>query len=593
MTGGKPVATKVEEASSVKDSLGFNRPHPMFLPDAMYNAARVVQGHMLSGHGSSSLKHQNLVKRDARWDKLPEEVKKQILFIYGVDRYHGDTNANNPDMHEAYVSLYIDIYQTYGSLDFLKSPSKDARYVIAGENWDGILKKSRTINGRTYNKTLIQEMDEKYNRNYLETYQKTTGNFRIGVFYGMEALSMGTYYWEKWNKEVKDALIAEGKLDANGNPIGGNAGNGGTESFASIIYAEASKHLGKEYYVFGADGHTMECKGNELFDCSSFARHVIMKTTGIWLDRDSRSQRKQTKRIQYEDLKPGDLIFRHDGSTSDDGSVGHVMVYVGDGKVIHASSSKTGIIESKASSYKGGKYTYGRIPGIESVWAKYSTDSNANGLPAGGGIPGVVFPVGKLSSSNLVISSQYGWRYLNGRDNKHLAIDISSCNQSNVKILSALDGKVVQIGRNKSPFTGYGNVVRVSTVYNGHTYNIQYNHLASISVSVGQTVKAGQQIGIMGATGGNYAVHLDMEVELDSKPVSDGTNRNRIHPLTIYGFNNSWDRDTRNKWLDSQNIKVQCNTTCTNNKLLEKNTKDGFKTFNCTEHRDKSSKYPK
>ena len=45
------------------------------------------------------------------------------------------------------------------------------------------------------------------------------------------------------------------------------------------------------------------------------------------------------KKITAADLQPGDLIF-YGGSS---GSINHVAMYIGGGKVIHASSPKTGI----------------------------------------------------------------------------------------------------------------------------------------------------------------------------------------------------------------------------------------------------------
>lgn len=43
-------------------------------------------------------------------------------------------------------------------------------------------------------------------------------------------------------------------------------------------------------------------------------------------------------------------------------------------------------------------------------------------------------------------------------------------------------------------------------------YFTRYLHLASMGVQVGQTVQEGAVIGVMGNTGGNYGVHLHLEV---------------------------------------------------------------------------------
>ena len=64
-------------------------------------------------------------------------------------------------------------------------------------------------------------------------------------------------------------------------------------------------------------------------------------------------------------------------------------------------------------------------------------------------------------------------------------------------------------------------------------YWSNYMHLASMSVSVGQTVKAGDQIGMMGNTGGDYAVHLHYELSPNGVFHSGG---NTINPQAYLGI---------------------------------------------------------
>ena len=67
------------------------------------------------------------------------------------------------------------------------------------------------------------------------------------------------------------------------------------------------------------------------FDCSGFT-YSIFKAHGIDLPRDSGEQAKAGKAVSSSNLKPGDLLFF---STSS-GTVHHVGMYVGDGKMIHS-----------------------------------------------------------------------------------------------------------------------------------------------------------------------------------------------------------------------------------------------------------------
>lgn len=97
------------------------------------------------------------------------------------------------------------------------------------------------------------------------------------------------------------------------------------------------------------------------------------------------------------------------------------------------------------------------------------------------------------------ISSYVGPRW--GR--MHQGIDIAR--PSSYEILAAADGVVTKAG-----YTGgFGNRVEIQHS-NGLTTT--YAHLASIDVSVGQSVSTGSVLGIMGNTGNSTGIHLHFEV---------------------------------------------------------------------------------
>ena len=78
---------------------------------------------------------------------------------------------------------------------------------------------------------------------------------------------------------------------------------------------------------------------------------------------------------------------------------------------------------------------------------------------------------------------------------------------------------------------GIGNCIYIE--HTADDYWSNYMHLASMSVSVGQTVKAGQQIGMMGNSGGDYAVHLHYELSPDGVFHSGG---NTVNPQAYLGI---------------------------------------------------------
>lgn len=76
-------------------------------------------------------------------------------------------------------------------------------------------------------------------------------------------------------------------------------------------------------------------------DCSGFTQSIY-KSFGIQLPRTAAEQANVGTRVELDALQPGDLVFYSDGS-----SIYHVVIYAGNGQVVHASSSDTGIKESE------------------------------------------------------------------------------------------------------------------------------------------------------------------------------------------------------------------------------------------------------
>lgn len=101
------------------------------------------------------------------------------------------------------------------------------------------------------------------------------------------------------------------------------------------IVAYAKQFQGYKY-VYGA-------AGPNSFDCSGFTMYVY-KHFGYSLSHSSRIQATQGKKVTGE-LQPGDILVFTNGGTQ----VGHVGIYIGNDKFIHASDSTTGVIISNLS----------------------------------------------------------------------------------------------------------------------------------------------------------------------------------------------------------------------------------------------------
>lgn len=99
----------------------------------------------------------------------------------------------------------------------------------------------------------------------------------------------------------------------------------------------ALAQLGKPYYTSLGDGKN---HGPDSFDCSGFTAWCYRNALEIELSWDSRIQAADLRfaLVTQEQLEPGDIIFMNTDTAETD-VVNHVVLYLGNGEFIHASSS--------------------------------------------------------------------------------------------------------------------------------------------------------------------------------------------------------------------------------------------------------------
>lgn len=88
-------------------------------------------------------------------------------------------------------------------------------------------------------------------------------------------------------------------------------------------------------------------QGPNRFDCSGLV-YYSFATMNLWLPRSASDQSKLGKTIPLHQLRYGDLIFFDTGKRYS-GNINHVGIYVGNGKFIHASSSKRRVMTTTLS----------------------------------------------------------------------------------------------------------------------------------------------------------------------------------------------------------------------------------------------------
>ena len=123
---------------------------------------------------------------------------------------------------------------------------------------------------------------------------------------------------------------------------------------------------------------------------------------------------------------------------------------------------------------------------------------------------------GKLmwpTTNTRKISSYFGMRKhpIYGIYKMHNGIDIGA--SYGTDILAAADGVVTSVLYNDG---GYGWYI---VVYHGDGISTLYAHMSTTIATVGQTVKQGQVIGLVGMTGAATGPHIHFEVRENGTPV--------------------------------------------------------------------------
>lgn len=115
--------------------------------------------------------------------------------------------------------------------------------------------------------------------------------------------------------------------------------------------------------------------------------------------------------------------------------------------------------------------------------------------------------MGTLRSGVGVRSNPFGGSSLE----YHKGQDISA--PSGTPVVAAADGSIVIAGW----LRGYGQVVYID---HGNGITTRYGHLSRIDVAVGQSIKQGERLGLVGSTGRSTGPHLHYEVRINGQPTS-------------------------------------------------------------------------
>lgn len=118
-----------------------------------------------------------------------------------------------------------------------------------------------------------------------------------------------------------------------------NGGDSSRQDKINAVIAYAKSNVGGAYVWGGSAFRACDCSGLIMI---SFAK------AGISLPHYAASQASYGTTVSYSNLQPGDVVFFGGSSYS---SIYHVALYIGDGRIVHAENSYTGIVISNLASF--------------------------------------------------------------------------------------------------------------------------------------------------------------------------------------------------------------------------------------------------
>lgn len=242
-----------------------------------------------------------------------------VIFGKSGSWYHVSYNLTDGYMHESYLttSTRKNVELGYGSVTTNKVNVRSG----PSTSYTSLAK--------------ANQGDQAYIIGFNNQWYKVIYNSHVG-YIRSDYLNLTEIPYENAASKKDPLFFVDGKSTGVTPSAAALKGQSGT---AQQIIANAKKHLGTPY-VWG--GTTPSG-----FDCSGFVQYVF-KQSGISLPRTTSEQVKKGTYVSKSNLQPGDLVFLK--NTYREG-VSHVGIYIGDGQMIHASSSKGVTISSLSTSY--------------------------------------------------------------------------------------------------------------------------------------------------------------------------------------------------------------------------------------------------
>ncbi|ASU83324.1 glycoside hydrolase [Nocardiopsis gilva YIM 90087] len=160
-------------------------------------------------------------------------------------------------------------------------------------------------------------------------------------------------------QDILDDLSAEERAQATAGVNGGSGNGGGSSSSSGSSGGGGGSYNGSASgnartalnFIYGqiGDSYSLGANGPDVWDCSSLVQ-AAWRQAGVSLPRTTYDQVNAGTRVSWDNMQPGDLIFFYSGP-------GHVGMYVGNGKMVHASNPSKPVAEVTLNSYYRNNFT--------------------------------------------------------------------------------------------------------------------------------------------------------------------------------------------------------------------------------------------
>lgn len=297
--------------------------------------------------------------KDAR-KKLTDLIAKQDLLEKDINNTQGQIETTQKELEQAEKEAQEQYEDMKLRIQFMYENSAETSLLVAILEADGLA----DLLNRVEYVSAVHKADRELTKQYQETVKqveekKLVLEEQMGTllakqeaFIGQQAeveslmadlkeeeaefasaLAVAKKKAKSYEAEIKrqEEIIRKQQEEANKKP-GGSVGNGTATGQEIVDYA--LRFVGNPY-VWGGNSLTNGC------DCSGFV-HLVYQHFGYRVPRYSMSFLNVGTPVALDDIRPGDIVIynKHKG-------IGHVAIYIGNGKIVEAQSTKAGITSNR------------------------------------------------------------------------------------------------------------------------------------------------------------------------------------------------------------------------------------------------------